>query len=198
MKDLLKGKLPTPIWNELSLVIDKFEINTPLRMAHFLGQCAHESANFTKFTENLNYSAEGLMKTFKKYFPNLGIAKQYERNPEKIANYVYANRGGNGSESTGDGYKYRGRGAIQLTLKNNYRAFDVFVPENIIENPNLVSSKYALTSAAWFWSTNNLNKLADKGIENAHISAVTKVINGGQNGLSDRIDLTEKFYNILS
>lgn len=198
MKDLLKGKIPTPIWNELSLVIDKFDINTPLRMAHFLGQASHECLDFTKMTENLNYSWQGLRKTFPKYFPNDGIARQFERNPEKIANRVYSNRMGNGSEETGDGYLYRGRGAFMLTGKNNYKAFDLYVPENIVQNPNLVSSKYALSSAAWFWDTNKLNRLADMGIEDKHITAVRRVINGGSIGLADCIDRTEKFYNLLS
>ena len=192
----LKGIIPENIYLELPSVITKYEINTPLRLAHFLGQCSHESINFTTFKENLNYSSKGLKDTFGKYFPNdLNIS--YAKKPELIANRVYANRMGNGDEKSGDGYKYSGRGSIQLTGKSNYDAFSKSINEDCVTNPNLIITKYPLSSAAWFFSKSGLNKSADLGITNTIITKVTKVINGGTNGLDDRIIKTNKFYNLL-
>ncbi len=196
--DKLKGHVPDKVIEQIPDVVQKMGVNTPLRMAHFLAQCAHESGGFRLTQENLNYSVKGLLSVFKKYFPTQALAEAYARQPVKIANRVYGNRMGNGPESTGDGYRYRGRGYIQLTGKQNYQAFDATVPDNILEQPDLVATKYPLLSAAWFWSKNNLNLLADKGATDAHVTAVTKRVNGGVNGLADRIQYFKKFYTLLS
>jgi len=193
----LKGKLPDSVYGEIDSVIDTFEINTSIRLSHFLGQCAHESGNFKFTTENLNYSTKGLLTTFPKYFKQPGLAEAYSRNPERIASRVYADRMGNGSEGTHDGWKYRGRGYIQLTGKNNYTLFDKFVNEDIVLNPDLVAKKYPLLSAAWFFHKNNLNSTSDKGLNESVITQLTKKINGGTNGLQDRIKYTVKFGKIL-
>jgi putative chitinase len=182
----LESKVPDNIFAELALIGDKFGINTPERIAHFLSQCAHESGNFKVFTENLNYGAKGLRSIFPKYFPTDALAAAYERKPEKIANKVYANRMGNGDEASGDGWKFRGRGAIQLTGKNNYSEFDKFVEDDILANPDLVATKYPLLSAAFFFHKNNLNAIADKGIGSDIVLAMTKRVNGGTHGLEDR------------
>jgi putative chitinase len=193
----LRGSVPDAVLAQIHEVMVKFQINTPLRLAHFLAQCGHESGGFRLVVENLNYSAQGLMKVFKNYFPTAAKAKQYERKPQAIANYVYANRNGNGIPASGDGWNFRGRGFIQLTGRANYAAFDAFVPENVIVEPDLVAFKYPLLSAAWFWGRNNLNSIADKGDSVAVITAVTKRVNGGTNGLPDRIAHFQKFYNLL-
>jgi putative chitinase len=177
----IKSLLPESIFNRLPEVIKRYEINTPKRLAHFLSQCGHESGGFKVFTENLNYSAEGLLKTFPKYF-NAETAAASARKPERIANKVYANRMSNGNEESGDGWKFRGRGCIQLTGRANYTAYDQAVPENVLENPDLVAGALALDSAGWFWKTNGLNKIADAG----DVTAVTKRVNGGTHGLADR------------
>jgi putative chitinase len=180
-------------WAEsMNNVFPTYDINTPQRVAAFLAQCGHESGGWTVFEENLNYSAQGLNGIFKKYFPTLESAQPYARKPEMIANKVYANRMGNGPESSGDGYKYRGRGPIQLTGKDNYRAFaqEMFDDwQNLFENPDWVTADrdFALMSAIWFWNKNKLNVQADNG----DIKLMTKKINGGYIGLEDRI----KHYN---
>ena len=193
----LDTKIPIHIAEQIPMVIDKFKIDTALRLSHFLAQCSHESGNFKVTTENLNYSSKGLMTTFKKYFPTIEVAGLYERKPLSIANKVYANCGGNGSEESGDGWKYRGRGYIQLTLKDNYKAFDAFVEEDIVSSPDLVATKYPLLSAAWFWNSRNLNLLADKGTSDADVTAIRKKVNGGIIGLDDTIKQFNFFYNIL-
>lgn len=196
--DKLKGHIPESVLNEIPSVIEKFEINTPLRLAHFLGQCSHESGGFKKTVENLNYSAEGLMKVFPKYFKESPTAAQaVARKPEMIANTVYANQMGNGAYVTGDGWRFRGRGYPMLTGRTNYTAFDKFVPEDIVINPDLVASKYPLLSAGWFWSVNKLNQIADKGETNDVVKRVTKLVNGGEIGLTDRLKEFNKFYTIL-
>lgn len=189
--------VPSKVKQELWPVMSKFRINTIERLAHFLGQCHHESAGFTKVRENLNYSEKALLKTFPKYFKGKD-PKPYVKNPEALANYVYANRGGNGSEASGDGWRYRGRGYIQLTLKSNYGAFDAFVDEDILANPDLVATKYPLLSAAWFWDTNRINNLADAGTDFDDIARVTKKVNGGHNGLHERVILTHRYLSELS
>jgi putative chitinase len=194
----LEGVIPDNVFSQIFGVMETFQINTPLRMSHFLAQCAHESGNFKTVSENLNYVAKGVLRTFKKYFPTEAKALQYERNPEKIANLVYANRMGNGTESSGDGFKYRGRGYIQLTGKINYKAFDKLVVEDIIVNPSLVATKYPLLSAAWFWNSRALNSLADKGATDVAVILITKKVNGGVHGLNDRLDKFKKFYSILN
>lgn len=193
----LKGQIPDGVYGEIQSVVDKFEMNTPIRLSHFLGQCAHESGNFKFKSENLNYSTKGLIATFPKYFKQPGLAEAYARNPERIASRVYADRMGNGSEGTHDGWKFRGRGYIQLTGRNNYSAFDKFVNEDILLNPNFVETKYPLLSAGWFFYKNKLNTISDKGMTEQVMLELTKRINGGTNGLQDRIKYTTKFAKIL-
>jgi putative chitinase len=190
------------------MVMDKFGINTPLRLSHFLAQCSHESGNFKVVSENLNYTENGLISTFKSDFDtnrNRIIeaneklkAKQLSRKPQAIANFVYANQNGNGNEKSGDGWKYRGRGYIQLTGRANYASFDQFVADDIITNPDLVSTKYPLLSAAWFFNKNGLNKIADKGSNVDVITLVSKRVNGGTIGLDERIKKFKYFYTLLS
>jgi putative chitinase len=164
--------------------MEEFEINTNKRIAAFLAQCAHESGNFRALHENLNYKAEGLMKIFHKYFPDEDTANDYAHNPEKIANRVYANRMGNGDEDSGDGFRYCGRGLIQLTGKTNYESCGAELQVDLDSNPQyLESPEGACRSAAWFWWSRDLNELADTG----DIKAITKRVNGGFIGLEDRI-----------
>jgi putative chitinase len=166
---------------------------TDEQLAHILGQCHHESGGFTADTENLNYGVKGLMSIFKKYFPTEALALQYERKPEKIANKVYASRMGNGDEASGDGWKFRGRGALQLTGKDNYKAFTTFIKEDCITNPDLVKGKYFLESALFFFNKNGLLPLATT-VTTDSITKISKRVNGGTHGLEDRIVQTNKFY----
>jgi putative chitinase len=193
----LKGHVPDSVIAQIPFIVSNYKVNTLLRLSHFLAQCGHESANFRAVKENLNYSAEGLNKTFKKYFPTLESAKDYARQPERIASKVYANRMGNGNEASKDGFKYLGRGFIQLTGKANYLEFDKSVPEDIMANPELVATKYPLASAAWFWDKNGLNAIADKGATDAVVKSITKRVNGGTIGLEDRIQHFNEFYSLL-
>ena len=171
-------------------------LTTLNRQASFLAQCAHESGQFTVVSENLNYSAVGLQRTFKKYFPTLELANAYARKPQKIANRVYANRMENGSEASGDGWKFRGRGFIQLTGKRNYRLCGAGLGINLLEDPDYVSRSPigAIESALWFWTVNSLNSYADRN----DLKGQTKVINGGYNGLEERIKYYEKAKQILA
>ena len=176
----------------------KFYKFTPARAAHFFAQTAHESGNFKAFSENLNYGAKGLLGIFKKYFPTEAKAAEYERKPEKIANLVYANRMGNGDEASGDGYKFRGRGALQLTGKDNYKAFaDYMKQPEIMDNPDLVATKYSFESAIFFFDKNKLWAICDQGVSDASILALTKRINGGTHGLEDRKEKTYKYYEYV-
>ena len=193
----LKGHVPDAVIAQIPEVMDKFQINTPLRLCHFLAQCGHESGNFKAVNENLNYGAKGLRGIFPKYFPTDALATEYERKPEKIANKIYGGRMGNGPEASGEGYKFRGRGYIQLTGKDNYSAFDKVVAEDITTNPDLVATKYPLLSAAWFWNSRKLNEIADKGATDAEVTAITKKVNGGTIGLDDRIKHFKEFYNLV-
>jgi putative chitinase len=170
---------------------------TPLRAAHFFAQTAHETGEYKAFSENLSYSTDGLKKIFGKYFPGT-LAEGYARNPEKIANRVYGNRMGNGDEASGEGYKFRGRGALQLTGKENYTAFSKYLnkPE-ILVNPDLVANEYAFESAMFFFDKNKLWTICDKGIDDASITALTKRINGGTLGLDHRKALTLKYYEYV-
>jgi putative chitinase len=163
-----------------------------------LAQCGHESGGFKATQENLNYSAKGLMGIFKKYFPTVQLAMAYERKPEMIASRVYGGRMGNGVEATREGYKFRGRGYIQLTGKENYTAFGKSIGEDILANPDVVASKYALLSAAWFFSKNGLHKLADGGSSDAVVTQITKRVNGGTIGLADRIKHFKEYYYLLA
>lgn len=194
--DKLKGHVPDAVIAQIPDCAAKFQINTPLRLAHFLAQCGHESAGFKATQENLNYSADGLNKIFGKYFRDVNAAS-YARQPEKIASRVYANRMGNGNEASKEGYKYRGRGYIQLTGKDNYSAFDKTVDEDILNNPDLVATKYPLLSAAWFWNSRSLNNSADGGATDAAVTAITKKVNGGTIGLADRIKHFKEYYALL-
>ena len=184
LKHMVHGIPYADHWHEaLTQLLPDYEINTPKRIAAFIAQCAHESGGFRFVSENLNYKAESLMKVFPKYFHDMGTAKAYEKQPAKIANKIYASRMGNGDTASGDGFRYRGRGLIQLTGKDNYTWFAAS-----IETPVEQAAQYletfegAAQSACWFWETNNLNKWADLG----DIEKMTKIINGGTIGLEDR------------
>jgi putative chitinase len=196
--DALSKKLPANVMDEIPLIMEKFGIDNPLKLSHFLSQCAHESGNFKFVRENLNYSADGLRKIFPKYFPTIEVANKYARQPEKIANKVYASRMGNGDEASGDGWKYKGAGYIQLTGKDNYAAFDKFVDDDIMANPDLVATKYPLTSAAFFFHKNKLWDVCDKGHGDDIVLAVTKRVNGGTHGLADRQDKFDLFHSTLA
>ena len=195
--DKLKGHIPDAVLVQIPDTAAKFNITNPLRLAHFLAQCGHESGGWKATSENLNYSSKGLMGIFKKYFPTLALAEQYARKPIAIASRVYGGRMGNGAEATQDGFKFRGRGYIQLTGKDNYSAFDKFVPEEILANPDLVATKYPLMSAAWFFNKNGLWSICDKGADQGTVTAVTKRVNGGTIGLPDRIKHFNEYYNLL-
>jgi putative chitinase len=194
-KILTRNKSVGPLFDALSKMLPKYEINTVNRVAGFLAQCGHESADFTVLKENLNYGAKGLRATFPKYFATDAVAAQYERQPEKIANHIYANRMGNGAEATGDGYKYRGRGAIQLTGHDNYAAFAKSINKTLDETVAYCESMDgAIESACWFWKKNNVNATCDAN----DIVAMTKKINGGTIGLDERKAHYEKAKGILA
>lgn len=194
----LTTKLNVAIMSEVASIVDKFNITNPLRLSHFLSQCAHESGNFTALRENLNYSSDGLLKIFPKYFKDKATADAYARKPEKIANRVYASRMGNGDEASGDGFNFRGRGYIQLTGKDNYKQFGAFVGEDLLANSDLVASKYPLTSAAFFFNKNGLWAICDKGDSVDVVTQVTKRVNGGTHGLQDRIQKFNLFNSLLA
>ena len=195
--DKLKGHVPDSVIAQIPGTASKFNITTPLRLAHFLAQCGHESGGFKAVQENVNYSADGLKKIFGKYFPG-NMADLYARNPEKIASRVYASRMGNGDEASREGFKFRGRGYIQLTGKSNYTNFTKFIGEDCVGNPDLVATKYPLASAAFFFDSNKLWSICDKGADDATVTAVTKRVNGGTIGLADRIKHFKEFYSLLS
>jgi len=194
----LKGHIPDAVIAMIPAVAQKFQIDSALRLAHFLAQCGHESGGFRLTKENLNYSAKGLNGIFKKYFPTLESALPYERKPEKIANKVYGGRMGNGPEASGDGAKFCGRGYIQLTGKDNYTAFGKSIGEDVCANPQVVAEKYALLSAAWFFNKNGLHKMADGGASDTVVTSITKRVNGGTIGLPDRIKHFKEYYNLLA
>lgn len=197
----MKSIIPDMNWEKaqsyiphINSVLPKYGIDTTLRMAHFLAQLSHESGGLRYTEENLNYSAQALRNTFKKYFDTLELAQKYERQPEKIANRVYANRMGNGDEASGDGWKYRGRGLIQLTGKENYQNFGNAHGVDCVNNPDLLlNPEWALTSACWYWKKNNINKYADAD----DIHMVTKRINGGTNGLLHRQHYLESYKKLF-
>lgn len=195
----LNGHIPLPVIQQIPRVMDQFKINTSLRLAHFLSQCGHESGQFNKVYENLNYSAAGLMKTFPKYFPTEALAKKYERKPLEISSRVYASRMGNGNEATQEGYKFRGRGYIQLTGKDNYKSLSSFLPGvDLLANPDLVATQFPLVSAAWFWTiSKKLNETADLGDTPNVVKAVTLKVNGGTIGLADRQAHFNEYYALL-
>ena len=192
----LKGHIPDAVIAQIPETAAKFNITNNLRLAHFLSQCGHESGGFKAVSENLNYSADGLKKIFGKYFPG-NLNESYARQPEKIAARVYASRMGNGDEASKEGFKFRGRGYIQLTGKANYTNFTKFIGEDCISNPDLVATKYPLASAAFFFDSNKLWAICDKGADDATVTAVTKRVNGGTIGLADRIKHFKEYYNLL-
>ena len=195
--DNLNRTLNPAIMGEVFSIVEKFNITNHLRLSHFLSQCAHESGNFKFLTENLNYSADGLLKIFPKYFKDKATAEAYARKPEKIGSRVYANRMGNGDEASGEGFKFRGRGYIQLTGKDNYKQFGAFVGEDLVANPDLVATKYPLTSAAFFFDKNKLWDICDKGDTPEVVTLVTKRVNGGTHGLEDRLNKFNTFNTLL-
>jgi putative chitinase len=190
----LKGHIPDSVIAQIPDTAVKFGIDSALKLAHFLSQCGHESAGFKLVQENLNYSADGLKKIFPKYFPG-NLNESYARQPEKIANKVYGGRMGNGAEATGEGWKYHGRGFIQLTGKDNYTAFSKDIGEDCVTNPDLVGTKYPLASAAWFFKR-CLSKCTDDSV--AAVTAVTLCVNGGKIGLDDRIKHFNEYYALLA
>ena len=192
--DKLKGHVPGII---LLKIAEYPIIDGPLRLCHLLSQCAHESMNFKRTEENLNYSSFGLKNVFGKYFISDEL-EDFVYKPQKIANRVYANRNGNGDESSGDGWLYHGRGYIQLTGRDNYQEFSLFCGEDCVSNPDLVSKKYPLESAIFYFTTNDLWRICDKGSDIATIKRVTKAVNGGYNGLDDRIKLFNKYYTLCT
>lgn len=192
------GSTPDGIFgpNTLRKAMEFYKM-TPERAAHFFAQTAHETGEYRLFSENLNYSSKGLQAVFGKYFPG-NLEESYARQPEKIANRVYGNRMGNGDEESGDGWKYRGRGALQLTGKNNYKAFSEYLEKpEILDNPDLVTEEYAFESALFFFDKNKLWSICDKGVNDESIKQLTKRINGGYNGLEHRTELTKKYYRWL-
>jgi putative chitinase len=192
----LKGHIPDAVLVQIPETAAKFNITNNLRLAHFLSQCGHESGGFKAVSENLNYSADGLKKIFGKYFPG-NLNESYAKQPEKIASRVYGNRMGNGDEASKEGYKFRGRGYIQLTGKANYTKFTQFIGEDCVSNPDLVATKYPLASAAFFFDSNKLWAICDRGADDATVTSVTKRVNGGTLGLSDRIKHFKEYYNLL-
>jgi putative chitinase len=178
-------------------VVSKYNISNPLRLAHFMSQISHESGNFKFVKENLNYSKESLLKVFPKYF-NATNVDAYARNPEKIGSRVYANRMGNGDEASKEGYKFCGRGYLQITGKDNYSAFSKFIGEDCVADPELVATKYPMDSAIWFFDKNKLWDICDKGQTPDIVTSVTKRVNGGTHGLDDRLSKFNKFISLLA
>lgn len=193
----LKGTIPDSVFKELPKLIEKYEINTILRMSHFLSQCSHESGGFRVTEENLYYSVEGLLKVFSRYFTK-DTAKLYAKQPIKIANRVYSNRMGNGNVESNEGYKFRGRGYLQITGKDNYEEFSKFLNIDFVENPDLVAKEYPLLSAVFYFKKNNLLPLCDRGATIKDVTVLTRAINGGLNGLDDRIKQFNFFYKLLN
>lgn len=196
MFEKLKGIVPQPLLDQMPT----HGIDTPLRAAHFLAQAAHESGTFKFKSENLNYSKESLVKVFPKYF-TAASAQAYHRQPEKIANKVYANRMGNGDEKSGDGWKFKGRGYIQLTGKNNYKQFSEDIKDNkVYDNPDIVADdEYAGLSAIWFWNKNGLSKIADTDNlrDDKTLIKIASRVNGGTHGLADRLERFNEYKKIL-
>ena len=192
----LRGHIPDFVISQIPETASKFNITNVLRLSHFLSQCGHESNGFKAVTENLNYSVDGLKKIFPKYFPGQ-LANSYARNPEKIASRVYGGRMGNGDESTKEGFKFRGRGYIQLTGKSNYTGFSKFIGEDLLSNPDLVATKHPLASAAYFFDSNKIWTICDKGATRDIIESVTKRVNGGLIGIEDRVKHFNEYYNLL-
>ncbi len=193
----LATKMPSAASKYMLELVERYKITEPLRLSHFLAQIAHESGNFQFVAENLNYSADSLLKVFPKYFKDKATADLYARNPEMIGSKVYANRMGNGNEASKEGFKFRGRGYIQLTGKDNYKAFSTFIGEDCVANPDLVATKYPMDSAIWFFDKNKLWDICDKGAGDDIVTLVTKRVNGGTHGLADRLSKFKTFNSLL-
>ncbi len=194
----LSSHVPAMTLPHLIEAMKRFNINSVLRVSHFVSQCAHESNGFYSLQESLNYSADALLRVFPKYFTP-ETAKEYEHKGEKIANRVYANRMGNDNEASGDGYRYRGRGYIMCTGKDNYQSFGMAIGEGIVTNPNLLTTNtYASLSSAWYWDSRKLNSIADKGATEQIVKEATRKINGGYIGLSDRLKRFNEIYSLWS
>ncbi|HEY8204359.1 MAG TPA: peptidoglycan-binding protein [Pyrinomonadaceae bacterium] len=193
----LAGKVPQAVIDQIPETAAKFGITTNLRLAHFLAQCALESTGFTATVENLNYSAQRIPQVFGKYFKNVD-STPYAHNAQKLGSRVYANRMGNGDEASGDGFKFRGRGYIQLTGKNNYTSFSNFVGEDCVANPDLVATKYPLSSAAFYFSSNNIWAICDRGADDATVNKVSAAVNGTPtHALAERLQNFKKFRQAL-
>jgi putative chitinase len=192
----LSGLVPAAVIAQIPAAASEFNITTNLRLAHFLAQCSVESIGFTATVENLNYSAKRIPQVFGKYFKGIDPTP-YAHNPAKLGSRVYANRMGNGDEASGDGFKFRGRGYIQLTGKNNYTSFSNFVGEDCVANADLVATKYPLASAAFFFNSNNIWAICDRGADDATVTKVTKAVNGGTNALPERLQNFKKFKRAL-
>jgi putative chitinase len=192
----LAGKVPAGVIAQIPETAQDFGITTNLRLAHFLAQCALESNNFTAIVENLNYRAARLIEIFPRFFRGVDPAA-FANNPEKIGNRVYANRMGNGDEASGDGFKFRGRGYIQLTGRNNYTSFSTFVGEDCVANPDLVATQFPLASAAFYFKSNNIWAICDRGANDGTVTQVTKAVNGGTHGLPERLQNFKSFIRAL-
>lgn len=203
----LKGHIPDAVLQQIPDTAAKFNITTPLRLAHFLAQCMHESGGFKVVKENLNYSEDRMLQIFKSDFDTnhdkvlseseKKKAKELAGHPDKIANFVYANQNGNGNEASGDGYLFCGRGYIQLTGRSNYASFDKLVTEDLMTEPGLVATKYPLMSAAFYFDSRKLWAICDKGDTHAVVTEVTKRVNGGTYGLEERKKYFKQFYALL-
>lgn len=194
--DKLKGQIPETVISEITMIADKFGIITNLRLCHFLAQCSTESGNFKAVSENLNYSKDGLLRIFPKYF--LGtLAESYAHQPEKIASRVYGSRLGNGDETTKEGWKFRGRGFLQVTGKQNYQILGDFLNVDLVSNPDLVATTYPLSSAAHFFYKNNLWPICDEGLSEEVVTRVSRRVNGGDNGLQHRKHEFKRFEKLL-
>ena len=194
--DKLKGQIPDTVISEIAMIADKFGIITNLRLCHFLAQCSTESGNFKAVSENLNYSKDGLLRIFPKYFPGT-LAESYAHQPEKIASRVYGSRLGNGDETTKEGWKFRGRGFLQVTGKQNYQILGDFLNVDLVSNPDLVATTYPLSSAAHFFYKNNLWPICDEGLSEEVVTRVSRRVNGGDNGLQHRKSEFKRFEKLL-
>lgn len=199
----LSSKIPSDVFNHMTNVVTKYNITNPLRLAHFMAQIAHETGNFKAVVENLNYSAESIVRVFPKYFKDANgkidmvLVNKYARNPEKLGSRVYGNRMGNGNEASKEGYIFRGRGYLQVTGKVNYEAFSKFIGEDCVANPDLVATKYPMDSAIWFFDRNKIWTICDKGAAKEVVTSVRRIVNGGEIGLDDCISKFNMFHSLL-
>jgi putative chitinase len=199
----LASKISVEAFAHMNNIVSKYNITSHVRLAHFMAQIAHESGNFKAVVENLNYSVDALLSVFPKYFKDKNgvldkaLALKYARNPEMIGSRVYASRMGNGDEASKEGYKFRGRGYLQVTGKDNYKAFSTFIGEDCVANPDLIATKYPMDSAMWFFDKNKLWDICDKGATSEVVTLVTKRVNGGTHGIEDRLSKFNTFVGLL-